>query len=176
MSSLRVPVSPRIRAVESVGASCSTFPSAASRAGLWPMICSNLRESRSWSLARIVADAATEDLLAGHSHLRYLVLQSRSNTIQQCFVVKWFGQKLYRACSQRLHPHSLVAMCRDEDDRNPATFGVQLGLQLQTGHPRHTNVRDQTCRVVLLARPQEFLRRRKTVCCQINRFQQVLDG
>jgi len=35
-------------------------------------------------------------------------------------------------------------MCRDEDDRNSATLIVQLRLQLEAGHPWHTDVRDQT--------------------------------
>src|SRR5580765_5375975 len=109
-----------MRTVESVGATCSTCSSTASRAGLMPMICSNLREVRSWSPARNVADAATEDLLVDLTHLRYLILQSRSNTIEQGLVVKRLCQKLHRARSQRLHPHSLVTMCRDEDNRNPA--------------------------------------------------------
>ena len=139
------------------------------------MICSNLRELRSWSLARNVADAATEDLLVDHPHLRYLVLQSCSNTIEQRFVVKRFRQKLHCACPQRLHPHSLVAMCRDEDDGNPAAFVVQLGLEFETGHPGHTDVGDQTCSLVLFARSQELFRRRKAVCWQVNRLQQVLD-
>ena len=114
--------------------------------------------------------------LRTHTHVCYAgsAFQSRSNTFEQDFVVERFCQKLHRACPQRLHPHFFVAMGRDEDDRNPATFGVQLRLQFQTRHSRHADIRDQTGSLVLFARLQEFFRRRKASCRQANRFQQVL--
>src|SRR6266436_6051926 len=79
-------------------------------------------------------------------------LESRSNAFEQDFIVEWFCHKLHGACSQRLHPHFCVAVCSDEDGRNPAMVSVQLGLQFQTGHSRHADICDQTCRLVLLAR------------------------
>src|SRR6266849_7010970 len=82
-------------------------------------------------------------------------LQSGTNTLEQRFVVERFCHELHCACSQRLHPHFFVAMRGDEDDRNPATFGVQLRLQLETRHSRHTDVRDQTRNLMLLAGLQE---------------------
>ena len=41
-------------------------------------------------------------------------------------------------------------MCRDEDDRNVATLGPQSRLELKTRHSRHTDIRDETCGLVLL--------------------------
>src|SRR5882762_1948147 len=63
ISSLPVPVSPWTRTVESVGATRSTCSSTDSRAGLLPMICSNLRGLASWPADPNLATAATEDLL-----------------------------------------------------------------------------------------------------------------
>src|SRR6266403_1665731 len=64
ISSFPVPVSPWIRTVESVGATRSTCSSTASRAGLLPMTCSNLRGLRSGSPDPNLSKAPTEDLLA----------------------------------------------------------------------------------------------------------------
>src|ERR1700723_3192311 len=60
MSSFPVPVSPRTRTVESVGATRSTCASTASKAGLPPIICSNLRSFESNSLYSICCKAPTE--------------------------------------------------------------------------------------------------------------------
>jgi hypothetical protein len=55
-------------------------------------------------------------------------LQSGSNTPEQDFIIEWFCQELHGTCPQRLHPHSGVAVRRDEDGRSPAMLSVQLGL------------------------------------------------
>ncbi len=57
-----------------------------------------------------------------------LILQSCSNALKQHFIVKRFGQELHRSCSQCLHTHSCVAVCRDEDGWDSAVFSVQFGL------------------------------------------------
>src|ERR1700688_4507643 len=66
--------------------------------------------------------------------------QGCPNTVQQGFVVERLCQELHRSCSQRLHPHFLVAVRGEADGRNPATLSVQLGLQFQTGHSRHADI------------------------------------
>ena len=53
-------------------------------------------------------------------------------------------------------------------------IGVQLGLQIQTGHSRHPDIGDQTRRPLLLAGRQEFLGRRERLRRQAHRFQQAL--
>jgi hypothetical protein len=103
-------------------------------------------------------------------------LQSCSNTLEQGFVIKGFCQEFHGARSQRPHPHLRVAVCRDEDSRDPAMLGVQLSLQFQTRDSRHAYVRDQTSSLVLLARLQELLRRRKRLGRQSDGFQQALQG
>src|SRR6266850_2711770 len=103
-------------------------------------------------------------------------LQSGTNTLEQCSVIERFCHELHCACSQRLHSHFFVAMRGDEDDRNPATFGVQLRLQFETGHSRHTDVCDQTCNLMLLAGLQEFFRRGKRLCRKFGTLQQALQG
>src|SRR6267143_2116271 len=176
ISSFPVPVSPWIRTVESVGATRSTCSSTASRAGLLPMTCSNLRGLWSWSPDPNLSKAPTEDLLAlrVHSSVSGSILQSRSNTLEQNFVIERFCHELHGACSQRLHPHFFVSVCRDKDGRNPAMLRVQLGLQFQARHSRHADIRDQACSLVLLSRGQEFLRRGKRSRWQTDRFQQSL--
>src|SRR5712691_4080653 len=176
ISSLPVPVSPWIRTVESVGATRSTCSSTASSAGLLPMTCSNLRGLRSWSPDPNLSKAPTEDLLAlrVHSSVSGSILQSRSNTLEQNFVIERFCHELHGACSQRLHPHFFVSMRGDKDDRNLAGFRVQLRLQFETGHSWHTDIGDQTPSLVLLAGFQELFRRRKRLRRQADSFQQTL--
>src|SRR5260221_9661521 len=65
-------------------------------------------------------------------------------------------------------------MRRNEDDRNPATLGIQPRLQIETRHSRHAYIRDQACSLVLFTRAEEFLGRRKATCRQPNSLQQVL--
>ena len=84
-----------------------------------------------------------------------------SNTLEQSFTVEWFCHPLQCACSHRLHTHSRVALRCYKDGRNPPVNCIQLRLQLQTGHTRHADIRDQATSVVLSARVQEILRRRK---------------
>src|SRR5580693_8006896 len=90
-----------------------------------------------------------------------LTVEGRSNAFKESFVVERFCEKLHCAASHRLHPHLLVTMCGDEDNRNPATIRVQLRLQFEPGDPRHANIRDQAGRLVLLSGIQKRLRRRK---------------
>src|SRR5580704_17888546 len=157
ISSLPVPVSPWIKTVESVGATRSTCSSTDSRAGLLPIICSNLR---SQSLQLSLWKAPTENLLA-HAPSIGLIPQSRSNALEQDLIVKRFGEEFHRARSKRLHTHFCVAVRRDEDGWNSVMLSVQFGLQFQTGHSWHANIRDQACGLLLLAGLKEFLRRRK---------------
>src|SRR5690349_24225017 len=59
ISSLPVPVSPKISTVESVGATRSTCASTVSRAGLSPMICSNFRPEQLSSLGVTLLTTST---------------------------------------------------------------------------------------------------------------------
>src|SRR5216684_9130377 len=175
ISSLPVPVSPWINTVESVGATRSTCSSTDSRAGLLPTSCSNRRSCETRSPVPNLSKAPTEDLQASTCTLPSgSTLQSGSNASEQGFIVERFCQELHSACSQRLHPHSFVAVSRDEDGRNPALLDVQLGLQFQAGHSRHPDIRDEACRLVLLAGLQEFLRGHKRSRRHSRRFQQAL--
>jgi len=49
-------------------------------------------------------------------------------------------------------------MCGDEDRGDRAAIGLQLGLEFQSRHARHSDIGDQTTSVVLPARVQEGLR------------------
>src|SRR5258705_6583812 len=64
MSSLPVPVSPSMRTVESVEATCSTWSRTDSRAALLPMIDSNFRSGGSASGYVTVAYSSTQNLLS----------------------------------------------------------------------------------------------------------------
>src|SRR5262249_53871187 len=61
ISSLPVPVSPKTRTVESVGATRSTSASTDSRAGLLPIICSNLRALSASAFGATLLKQSTDD-------------------------------------------------------------------------------------------------------------------
>src|SRR6266481_891305 len=76
-----------------------------------------------------VLESSHREPPGAHPLLYGLILQRCSNALEQNLVIKRFGQEFDRACSQRLHPHFCVAVCRDEDGWNLAAFGVESGLQ-----------------------------------------------
>jgi hypothetical protein len=84
-------------------------------------------------------------------------LESCPNTFDQNFIVEWFRQELYGTCPQGLKSHVFIAMRCDKDRRNPAMLSVQPSLQLQAGHTRHADIRDQTSGIVLVTGPEECL-------------------
>src|SRR5579862_7337743 len=96
-------------------------------------------------------ESSHENLLARGPNRFGSTLQSRSYAVEQDLIVKRLGQKLHCTRSERLHSHFCVTMCGDEDGRNSAVFGVQLGLQFEPRHPRHADIGDQTCGFMLLA-------------------------
>lgn len=132
MSSLRVPVSPRIRTVESVGATRSTCPSTLSKAGLLPIICSNLRSFRSRSSNPNCLSSPTEPPggLLGHVTQRSIV-HCRTNALEQDFIVEWLRKEFHCTRSQGLQPHFFIAVPGDKNDGNVAMLCLQLGLQFQ---------------------------------------------
>src|ERR1700741_3087865 len=132
MSSFPVPVSPSMRTVESVGATCSTCSRTDSRAELLPMIRSNLRSG--WSPSGYVtAYSGTgnllpfDDCLAVRSHIK-----CGSAPFEQQVMIERFRQELDCALSHRLNPHIGISECSNEDDRDIAFLIVQPGLQFQT--------------------------------------------
>jgi len=84
-------------------------------------------------------------------------------------------QKLHCACSQRLHPHFFVAMCRDEDDRILQRSLVQLRLQLEAGHPWHTDCPRSDRQSAAVAGFRNS-RGCKSLCWQANAFQQACNA
>src|SRR6266851_5718915 len=167
MSSLPVPVSPWISTVESVGETRSTCSSTASRAGLLPTSCSNLRSSRSLTSGSIFATAPTESLLGSTLH-------SCPNAVEQGLIVERFGQELHRARSERLQAHFSVAVGSDEDGGYPALLGVQPGQKLQTGHSRHADIGDQTRRLLVEPGLEEFFSRGERARRKAGHLQQAL--
>src|SRR6202008_5078512 len=86
-----------------------------------------------------------------------LVLDGGSHMLQQDGVVEWFRQKLNGSGSQCLHSRLCAAMCSDKNCRYPAIVCIQPCLQLQTGHPWHSNIGNQTSCLVLTAGSQKIL-------------------
>src|SRR5258708_1701171 len=66
----------------------------------------------------------------------------RSDPFEQQLMIEWFCKELNCTLSQRLNPHPGIPVGRDEDDRNIAFLLFQPGLQLQTRHLRHTDIKN----------------------------------
>src|SRR6266436_9380251 len=146
MSSFPVPVSPSMRTVESVGATCSTWSRTHSRAALLPMIRSNLRSA--WSPAGYItfAKSATRySFQAPHTiAITYCShIKCSSNRFEQQLMIERFREELDRAFSHRLNPHPGISVSSNKDDWDIAFFFFKPGLQLQPGHLRHTDINNQ---------------------------------
>src|SRR5579862_721732 len=160
MSSFPVPVSPSMRTVESVGATCSTCSRTNSRAALLPMIRSNLRSAWSPVGYVTVALSATKYLLPGTACDCYKPvgshIQCSSHRFEQQSVIERFREELDCTLSHGLNPHLGISMSRDEDDRDIALFFFQLALQLQTRHLRHEDVSYQARDLTVQTGFEEF--------------------
>src|SRR5579862_8535321 len=122
MSSFPVPVSPSMRTVESVGATCSTWSRTDSRAALLPMIRSNLRSGWSPSGYLTVAYSGTEDLLSFDPIAQPCLshIKCSSERFEQELIIQRFRQKLDCALSHRLNPRFGAPIACNKDDRNIA--------------------------------------------------------
>ena len=59
-----VPLSPRTSVVESIGTPCSTAAKTDSKAGLLPMVCSNLRSAKPRPFDRPLLTDSTDDRIS----------------------------------------------------------------------------------------------------------------
>src|SRR5215831_9722272 len=57
--------------------------------------------------------------------------QYHSDLFEQTFVIERLRKKVNGPCPKRLRLHLCVAMRRDEDNRDPRCFGVELRLQVE---------------------------------------------
>jgi len=55
-------------------------------------------------------------------------------------MIERFREELNRALSHRLNPHPGIFVCSNEDDWDIAFLFFKPCLQLQSGHPRHTDI------------------------------------
>src|ERR1700686_3895512 len=81
-----------------------------------------------------------------------------SDPFEQQLMIEWFCKELDRTLSHRLNPHPGIPVSRDEDDRNIAFLLFQPGLQLQTRHLRHTDIKNQARSPSMQIRFEEFFR------------------
>ena len=141
------------------------------------MICSNRRGSDPWPVGCWSFESFHWSVPSGARVVpRAQRFQRRPYAIEQVIFVERLGQEFDRTGPQRLHPHRCIVVGGDEDDWNLDLIGVQLRLQIEAGHPRHADVRDQARHVMLLAGAQKFFSRRKRARMQTDRLQQILHG
>ena len=79
-------------------------------------------------------------------------------------MIERFCQELDCTFSHCLDPHSGVSMGSNEDDRNVGFLFLQLGLQLQTRHLRHADIKDQARGLTMQIGFEEFFRRSEAPC------------
>ena len=76
-------------------------------------------------------------------------------------MIERFREELHRALSHGLNPHPGISVSSDEDDWDIAFLIFKPGLQLQTRHPRHTDVGYQARGLTMQTGCEEFFRRSK---------------
>ena len=79
----------------------------------------------------------------------------------QGFPVEGFGQVADRPGPQRARLIALDGESGDENKRQPVSPGKQLGLQFESAHVRHSDIRDHARCVTKVGRSQELLGRRE---------------
>src|SRR5271154_6890134 len=138
MSSFPVPVSPSMRTVESVGATCSTCSRTDSSATLLPMIRSNLGSDWFSKGYITVAWSATSHSFPATAYDTYSLFCSHikcgTDRFQQQLIIERFREELDRALSHRLNTHPGISVSSNKDDWDIAFLFLKLGLQLQSGH------------------------------------------
>jgi hypothetical protein len=93
----------------------------------------------------------------------------------QRFSAERLGQETGRSCLQRSRARAFSGEGRDENERHAVSLSKQAGLQFNTAHCRHLNIRYHTRRVIQLGRSQELFGRRKCVDDVPNRPHEVVD-
>src|SRR5439155_23470045 len=73
------------------------------------------------------------------------------------------GQETSCSVLQRSRADSLFGERRDENERHAASLGAQEGLQLDTAHGRHLDIRNHARRVIQVGRAQELGGRRECI-------------
>jgi len=73
-------------------------------------------------------------------------------------MIERFREELDRALSHRLDPHPGICVSSNEDNRDVTFLFLKPGLQLQTGHLRHTDVSDYASRATMRIGFKEFFR------------------
>jgi hypothetical protein len=79
------------------------------------------------------------------------------NPIQEDRIVKGLCQERDRAVSHSPKAHFLVTMRGYKYDRNLVIFSIQLRLQIDAGHARHSNIGNETTDILQKAKFEKFL-------------------
>jgi hypothetical protein len=87
--------------------------------------------------------------------------KSGFEAFDQNVAVEGLGQEAGCSRLQRSLTTDLNGKSRDENERHAMSLGAQVGLQFDTGHHWHLNIRNHARRFMQIIRPQELYGRRK---------------
>jgi len=90
--------------------------------------------------------------------------------------VKRLVEERDRTGRERTTPCLLVAVRRQDDDRNAGVFGRETPEQVQAAHPGHPKIQHQATGVISLSGPQELVRRGERLDAESRRPQEITDG
>src|ERR1700686_146722 len=88
-----------------------------------------------------------------------VLLQSHMNGIHQVLVVKRFDQEVDGSSLHGFNAHRDVAMCGDEDNRNPDIRLTQLTLKVDAANSWQSYVQNQAARSLWAVTCEKFERR-----------------
>jgi hypothetical protein len=112
-------------------------------------------------------------LIASFARPLAVPFQSCVKAFDQRFAAERLGQETRRFCVQR--SRAFNGEGRDENERHAVSLSKQAGLQFNTAHCRHLNIRYHTRRVIQLGRSQELFGRRKCMDDVPNRPHEIVN-
>jgi hypothetical protein len=114
-------------------------------------------------------------LIASFARSLAVPFQSCVKAFDQRFSAKRLGQETRRFCVQRSRARAFNREGRDENERHAVSLSKQAGLQFNTAHCRHLNIRYHTRRGIQLGRSQELFGRRECMDDVPNRPHEIVD-
>jgi len=90
--------------------------------------------------------------------------------------VKRLVEERDRTGLERTTPRLLVAVSRQDDDRNARFSGRQMPQQVEAAHPVHSQIQHQATGIGSLSGPQELVRRGECLDGESHRPKEITEG
>jgi len=97
-------------------------------------------------------------------------------SLQQRMSVKRLVEERNRTGLERTTPRLLVAVSRQDHDRNARFCGRQMPEQVEAAHPVHPQIEHEAAGAISLGGPQELVRRGECLDAESHRPKEITEG